>query len=299
MNLFGAVEAGGTKFICGVGNDSGILIAEQRIETRSPEKTLPKVVEFFQEQSIKHEKKIRRIGIGSFGPLDLNPRSSSFGHITSTPKKGWPDTDIPEYLRLQLNCECSIDTDVNAAAYGEYLWGAGRGLDSLVYFTIGTGIGGGAIIQGIPLHGLVHPEMGHMIVDHDLSEDPFPGVCPYHNDCFEGLANGPSLHARWKSEPEKIPNNHPAWDLEATYIARALHSVVTILSPQRIILGGGVMQQPSLLPKIRKLVQMSLNGYVRSDLITSGIDDYIVAPLLGNKAGVLGSLALAIKPPGD
>ncbi len=298
MDLFGAVEAGGTKFICGVGKDSGNLIAERRIETRSPEETLPQVVQFFQEQSRKHEKEILRIGIGSFGPLDLDPRSSSFGHITSTPKIGWPDTDIPEYLHLHLKCECTIDTDVNAAAYGEYLWGAGRGLLSIVYFTIGTGVGGGAIINGIPLHGLVHPEMGHMIVTHDFSEDPFPGVCPYHNDCFEGLANGPSLHARWKSEPEKIPNGHPAWDLEANYISRALHSVVTILSPQRIILGGGVMQQPSLLPKIRKLVQGSLNGYVRSDLITTGIDDYIVAPLLGNQAGVLGSLALAIKPPG-
>ncbi len=299
MELFGAVEAGGTKFICGVGNEQGNLIAEQRIETRSPGETLPRVVHFFQEQSQKHESVIRRIGIGSFGPLDLDPASDSFGHITSTPKAGWPDTDIPEYLRTQLNSTCIIDTDVNAAAYGEYLWGAGRGFRSTVYFTIGTGIGGGAIIDGMPVHGLVHPEMGHMIVKHDLSVDPFPGVCPYHKDCFEGLANGPSLQTRWGIRPEDIPSGHPAWDLEASYIASALHNVITILSPQRIILGGGVMQQPSLLPKIQKMVRESLNGYVRSDMIISGINGYIVSPGLGKQAGVLGSLALAIKPPGN
>ena len=299
MELYGAVEAGGTKFICGVGNERGNLIAEQRIETRSPEETLPQVVHFFYEQSQKHGSMISRIGIGSFGPLDLDPASDRFGHITSTPKAGWPDTNIPEYLRTHLNCTCIIDTDVNAAAYGEYLWGAGRGLRSFVYFTIGTGIGGGAIIDGMPVHGLVHPEMGHMIVEHNLSVDPFPGVCPYHKDCFEGLANGPSLQARWQTQPEYIPNDHPAWDLEAKYISSALHSVITILSPQRIILGGGVMQQSSILPKIQKMVQESLNGYIRSDMIISRITEYIVSPGLGKQAGVLGSLALAIKPPGN
>jgi fructokinase len=297
MEHFGAVEAGGTKFICGIGDAAGNLIAEQRIETLFPTETLPKVVQFFQEKSKELKLTIKSIGIGSFGPLDLNPLSPAYGHITSTPKTGWPNTDIPGFLRDQLNCACTIDTDVNAAAYGEYLWGAGRNLGSLVYFTIGTGIGGGAIINGLPIHGLVHPEMGHCIVDHDEKEDPFSGVCPYHSDCFEGLANGPSIQARWGIKPEELPSSHPAWDLEARYIARALHSIITILSPQRIILGGGVMQQLSLLPKIRLLVKESLNGYVVSDAITSGIDGYIVAPVLGKQAGVLGSLALAIHPP--
>jgi fructokinase len=297
MEHFGAVEAGGTKFICGIGDAAGNLVVEQRIETLSPTETLPKVVQFFQEKSKELKLTIKSIGIGSFGPLDLNPLSPVYGHITSTPKTGWPNTDIPGFLRDQLNCACTIDTDVNAAAYGEYLWGAGRNLGSLVYFTIGTGIGGGAIINGLPIHGLVHPEMGHCIVDHDEKEDPFSGVCPYHSDCFEGLANGPSIQARWGIKPEELPSSHPAWDLEARYIARALHSIITILSPQRIILGGGVMQQLSLLPMIRLLVKESLNGYVVSDAITSGIDGYIVAPVLGKQAGVLGSLALAIHPP--
>ncbi len=297
MELFGAVEAGGTKFICGIGDSSGKLIVEQRIETTTPEETLPKVVQFFQDRSRELGNPIQRIGIGSFGPLDLDPSSPSFGLITSTPKQNWSNADILGFLKTHLDITCKIDTDVNAAAYGEYLWGAGCGLSSLVYFTIGTGIGGGAILNGKPIHGLVHPEMGHLIVDHDLSKDPFPGVCPYHKDCFEGLANGPSLEARWKVKPEKLPPDHPAWDLEAYYIARAMHSIITILSPQRIILGGGVMQQPSLIFKIRSLVQKSLNGYVLSNAIISGIDQYIVAPSLGKQAGVLGSLALAISPP--
>jgi fructokinase len=297
MELFGAVEAGGTKFICGIGDSAGNLIEEQRIETRSPEETLPQVVQFFQEHSKELGSPIHRIGIGSFGPLDLDPLSPSFGHITSTPKKGWSGTDIPGFLKSHLHWTITIDTDVNAAAYGEYLWGAGRNLSSMVYFTIGTGIGGGAILNGKPIHGLVHPEMGHLIVDHDLSKDPFPGVCPYHKDCFEGLATGPSLETRWKAKPEDLPPDHPAWDLEAYYIARAMHTVITILSPQRIILGGGVMQQTTLMPRIRRLVQESLNGYVLSDSIISNIDDYIVAPSLGKQAGILGSLALAISPP--
>ena len=297
MELFGAVEAGGTKFICGIGDPQGRLIEEIRIETQTPENTLPQVSRFFSDQIKKHGAVIRRIGVGSFGPLDLDPSSPSFRKITSTPKPGWSGTDIPGYLESELHCSCVIDTDVNAAAYGEYLWGAGRGLQTLVYFTIGTGIGGGVVIDGVPIHGLVHPEMGHLIVKHDLGADPFPGVCPYHQDCFEGLATGPSLQARWGAKPETLGSDHPAWDLEAKYIASALHSVVTILSPQIIILGGGVMQQPVLIPKIRALLRESLNGYVRNDLILNRIEEYIVPPLLGKQAGVLGSLALAISPP--
>lgn len=297
MNYFGAVEAGGTKFICGVGDPSGKLISDCRIETRTPEVTLSEVVRFFKEQELVLGAPLQGVGIGSFGPLDLEPRSASFGRITSTPKPGWSNADIPGFLSHHLNCPTNIDTDVNAAAYGEYLWGAGQNLHSLVYFTIGTGIGGGAVLNGTPIHGLVHPEMGHILIDHDFKRDPFPGICPYHKDCFEGLATGPSLEARWKMKPETIPADHPAWDLEAYYIARALHSVITILSPQRIILGGGVMQQEFLMPKIRSLVQESLNGYVASETIVKEIDQYIVSPGLGKQAGVLGSLALAICPP--
>jgi fructokinase len=296
MKYYGAVEAGGTKFNCGIGAENGHLISEKRITTASPLETLQEVVSFFRDEAISTGNKIERIGIGSFGPLDLDPNSPTFGQITSTPKPGWSDTDIPTYLFNNLQVKSIIDTDVNAAAYGEYLWGAGRNLEALVYFTIGTGIGGGAVINARPVHGLVHPEMGHMILKRDISADPFQGICPFHNDCFEGLANGPAIKARWNIEPEKIPMDHPAWEMEAHYIAQALHSIITILSPQRIILGGGVMQQSFLFPRIRENIKKSLNGYVRSEMILSRMDEYIVPPGLGSRAGVLGALALAISP---
>jgi fructokinase len=297
MKYYGAVEAGGTKFICGIGDETGHLISEKRINTASPLVTLPEVVGYFRDEVKSAGNQIDRIGIGSFGPLELDPNSPTFGQITSTPKPGWSDTDIPNFLSNNLQVKSVIDTDVNAAAYGEYLWGAGRNLESLVYITIGTGIGGGAVLNSRPVHGLVHPEMGHMILKHDLSEDPFQGICPFHNDCFEGLANGPAIKARWNIDPENIPTDHPAWDLEAHYIAQALHSIITILSPQRIILGGGVMQQSFLFPLIREYVKKSVNGYVRSEMILSRMDEYIVLPGLGSRAGVLGALALAISPP--
>ena len=297
MKYYGAVEAGGTKFICGIGDENGHLISEKRIPTTSPLETLQEVVSFFRDEAKNTGNKIERIGIGSFGPLDLDLNSPTFGQITSTPKLGWADTDIPAYLFTNLQVKSIIDTDVNAAAYGEYLWGAGRNLEALVYFTIGTGIGGGAVINARPVHGLIHPEMGHMILKHDLSEDPFQGICPFHNDCFEGLANGPAIKARWKIDPENMPTDHPAWDLEAHYISQALHSIITILSPQRIILGGGVMQRSFLFPMIRKNVKKSMNGYVRSEMILSRMDEFIIPPRLGSRAGVLGALALAISPP--
>jgi len=297
MSYYGAIEAGGTKFICGIGDENGHLISEKRIPTASPLETLTEVVGYFRDEAKSTGNQIERIGIGSFGPLELDPNSPTFGQITSTPKPGWSDTDIPNFLTNNLQVKSVIDTDVNAAAYGEYLWGAGRNLESLVYFTIGTGIGGGAVLNARPLHGLVHPEMGHMILKHELSEDPFQGICPFHNDCFEGLANGPAIKARWNIDPENIPTDHPAWDLEAHYIAQALHSIITILSPQRIILGGGVMQQSFLFPLIREYVKKSVNGYVRSGMILSRMDEYIIAPGLGSRVGVLGALALAIFPP--
>jgi fructokinase len=297
MDLFGAVEAGGTKFICAVGDATGKILRETRIETGAVDETLPLVVEFITRSAKDLNGKIQRTGIGSFGPLDLNPTSLKFGFITSTPKPGWSNVDLLGYLRTELECPSVIDTDVNAAVYAEYLWGAGKGLHSLVYFTIGTGIGGGALINGRPLHGLVHPEMGHIILDHNLELDPFPGNCPYHKDCFEGLATGPAIQKRWNMKPEDIPSGHPAWDLEAWYIARALHSVITILSPERIILGGGVMQKEFLFPLICAKTVESLNGYVVSDSILKDINNFIVPPALGTHAGILGSLALAIYPP--
>jgi fructokinase len=233
------------------------------------------------------------VGIASFGPVDLRPDSPTFGHITSTPKPGWANVDIVGALRQSLGIPVGFDTDVNAAALAEWHWGAARGLDTFVYLTVGTGIGGGGLAGGRPMHGLVHPEMGHIRIPHDLSADPFAGICPFHGDCLEGLASGPAIKARWLQGAEDLPQDHPAWPLEATYMAHALATIVCLLSPQRIVMGGGVMSASQLLPMIRARLLELLNNYVRAPEITRDIDRYVVSPVLADRAGVLGALALA------
>lgn len=289
MNIFGGIEAGGTKFACVVGSGPEDLRAEVRFPTTSPEETLEKAIGFFRQQPTP----LSAIGIGSFGPIDLDPGSPTFGFITTTPKPGWAQTNITGLLQEALQIPVMLDTDVNAAALGEYTWGAARGMDPALYLTIGTGIGGGGIFQGQPMHGLVHPEMGHIPLPHDWEVDPFPGVCPYHGDCFEGLASGPALKKRWTRAAETLPTEHPAWELEAHYLALALANLVYVLSPRRIVLGGGVMQQAQLFPLVRQKVQKILNHYIRSPHILDQIAQYIVPPGLGNRSGVLGALALA------
>ena len=291
MAIYGGVEAGGTKFVCMVAGGPDEILAETRFPTLDPEKTLAQVIQYFQEQAALNP--ISALGIASFGPLDLDPSSPTFGSITTTPKPGWEQTPIARSLERALHLPVAIDTDVNAAAFGEYLWGSSRAEDPLVYLTIGTGIGGGVIINGKPVHGLVHPEIGHLRIPHDWQKDPFPGVCPYHGDCFEGLACGIALKERFGQPAEKLPTSHTAWDLEAGYIALALVNLVFILSPRKIILGGGVMQQTELFPSIRRKVSKLLNNYVASPIILGGIDSFIVPPGLGNRSGVLGAIALA------
>jgi fructokinase len=189
----------------------------------------------------------------------------------------------------------AFDLDVNAAAFGEFTWvPENQGLESLVYFTIGTGIGAGILIDGKVVHGLTHPEAGHVQLPHDRQKDPFAGVCPFHGDCFEGLANGPAIAKRWGLEAQSLPVNHPAWELEATYIAEALSATIYLVSPQRIVLGGGVMEQSQLFPLIRQKVCENLNSYIASPVITAGMDEYIVAPSLGKRSGILGAMAMAI-----
>lgn len=236
------------------------------------------------------------IGIAAFGPLDLNPLSPTYGFITSTPKAGWASTDLLGRVRVGLNVPVRMDTDVNAAALAEWRWGCAQGLDTLVYLTVGTGIGGGGLVNGRPIHGLVHPEMGHIRVPHDRSTDPFAGSCPFHGDCLEGLASGPAMERRWQARPERLPHDHPAWPLEAHYLASGLRAVICILSPQRVILGGGVMEQEQLFPLIRSEVVSLLNGYVQAPAILDEIEEYIVPPALGTQAGILGALALACPP---
>lgn len=289
MGLFGGIEAGGTKFVCAVGTGPNDLRAVTSFPTASPAETIRAAVEFFRQQP----EPVTAVGIGSFGPVDLIPSSPCYGQITSTPKPGWQNTDLLGQIKSALQVPVAFDTDVNAAALGERQWGAAQGLDTFVYLTVGTGIGGGAMVGGRLVHGLVHPEMGHIQVPHDWEKDPFAGTCPYHGDCLEGMAAGPALERRWGKRGADLPPDHPAWPLEARYLAHALTIFICMLSPQRIILGGGVMHQAQLFPMVRSGVQELLNGYVQAPAILEGIDAYIVPPALGDQAGVLGAIALA------
>jgi fructokinase len=288
MPLYGGIEAGGTKWICAVGTGPGDLRATTRFSTTTPDDTIGRAIAFFKDPP-----SVAAIGVGSFGPIDAHQGSPTFGYITTTPKTGWRNTDLAGPIRQALGVPVGFDTDVNAAALGEWRWGAAQGLDTLVYLTIGTGIGGGVIAAGNLLHGMLHPEIGHMRIPHDLARDPFPGSCPYHGDCLEGLAAGPALAARWGERGERLPPEHPAWELQAHYLGLALSNLVCTLSPQRIVLGGGVMHQPGLIERIRQEVQALLNGYIQAPQIEHSIDSYIVLPGLGDQSGVLGAIALA------
>lgn len=286
--LYGAIEAGGTKFVCGIGTHPDDL-ETVLIRTTTPDRTVREAIGFFRDSGAD----IQAVGIGSFGPVDLHRGSATYGRITSTPKPGWQNYDIAGTVAREMQAPVGFDTDVNAAILGETRWGAAAGLTDSLYLTVGTGIGGGAIVNGSVLHGLIHPEMGHIRIPHDYAEDPFPGCCPFHGDCLEGLASGPAIEARWGTTPEQLPNDHKAWDLEARYIAFGLVSWICTLSPKRIILGGGVMSRAFLLTKIRKNLVELLGGYIKAREINEDPDNYVVAASLGGRAGVIGSLILA------
>lgn len=286
---FGCIEAGGTKCVCGVGSGPADL-ETVTFPTGEPEETIARAAQFLVERS---GRALQAVGIGSFGPLDLER-----GRVTSTPKPGWQNFDFAGAVARRLGVPVAIDTDVNAAALGEARWGAARGVDEFLYLTVGTGIGGGALVGGRLVHGLVHPEMGHVRVPHDRAADPFDGVCPFHGDCLEGLASGPAMEARWGKPAGQLTPDHPAWELEAHYLALGLANWVCTLSPRRIVMGGGVMQQPQLFPLIRREVQRILGGYIQSPALTAGIEAYVVPPELGNRAGVLGAMVLAMQAGG-
>jgi fructokinase len=287
--MFGSIEAGGTKFVCGVGTGPADLKTMQ-FPTTSPDATLAIAIDFLRAES---RGELKAVGIGSFGPIDLHSTSLKFGYVTSTPKAGWQNYNLAGTVRDALGVPVGFDTDVDAAALGEARWGAAQNLTDFLYLTIGTGIGGGAIINGRVLHGLVHPEMGHIRVPHDLLKDPYPGGCPYHGDCLEGLASGPAMQARWGKAAQDLPPDHPAWTLEAHYLALGLVSWVLTLSPQRILLGGGVLRQSHLFGRVRRDLVELLNGYVQATEVMRDIDQYVVPPQLGGQAGVLGGLVLA------
>ena len=291
--LYGGIEAGGTKFVCLVASGPNHIVEEARFSTTTPKETLGKAIQFFQP--FVSSGKISSIGVACFGPLDLNPKSSTFGFIASTPKPNWSNTDVRGSLQRALEVPIIIDTDVNGAGLGESVWGASKGFDPSLYLTIGTGIGGGYIKDGKPLLGLLNPEMGHLRIPHSRERDPFNGCCPFHGDCFEGLASGPAIEKRLSRTGATVPENDPFWDLEAEYIASALVNYILVLSPKRIILGGGVMQREFLFPKIRRRTREFLNGYVDSKSILENISNYIVPPGLGNQSGSLGAIALAMQ----
>ena len=287
--LWGGIEAGGTKFVCAIGTGPEDLRAEVRFPTTTADESIKQAIQFLQG----YPEPLVAVGIGSFGPLNPDPSSPTFGYVTSTPKVGWEQTDLVGPIRHALGIPVGFDTDVNAAALGEHRWGAAQGLDTFIYLTVGTGIGGGGMVDGSLIHGLMHPEMGHIFVPHDRDRDPFPGSCPFHGDCLEGLAAGPALEKRWGQSAETLPTDHRGWKLEAEYLAHGLVNYIYTLSPQRIILGGGVMEQSQLFPMIWERVQGLLRGYLQHSAILEQIDEYIVPSALGGRAGVLGALALA------
>lgn len=293
MELFGGIEAGGSKFVCALGSRSGEILAEATFATGAPNETMRAVLAFFRDRA--QTQPLTAIGIGAFGPIDLNPRSEHYGSITSTPKAAWRYFDIVGAFRDALGVPIGFDTDVNATALGEWQWGAARELDTFLYVTVGTGVGGAAMVNGRLLHGMLHPEMGHIRIPHDRSLDPYAGCCPYHGDCLEGLVCGPALESRWGQPAASLSRDHQAWELETHYLGLAVANWVCCFAPQRIIIGGGIMRRRELLPQIRAHARALLNDYIQTPQLRDGLDDYLVSPMLGNRAGVLGAIALAIQ----
>ncbi|MBT2658559.1 ROK family protein [Bacillus sp. ISL-18] len=280
--MLGAIEAGGTKFVCAVGDETGKITDRIQIPTTIPEETLPKVIDFFKKYPVE------AIGIGSFGPIDVNRESPTYGYITSTPKPGWKDYPFVQTIQDAFDVPIGFHTDVNAAALGEATFGAAKGLDSCLYITVGTGIGAGALVQGQLLQGHSHPEMGHILVRRH-PRDSYQGRCPYHGDCLEGLAAGPAIEERWGEKGVRLAEREEVWELEGYYIAQALMQYILILSPKRIILGGGVMNQKQVFASIYQYLEEFLRDYVS----LPELSEYIVSPGLGDNAGITGALLLA------
>jgi len=290
--LYGAIEAGGTKFICAVAHGTGELLAETRITTTTPQQTIGAALDFFAQQAQQHGA-LSGMGIASFGPVDLNPASGSYGHILGTPKPLWSHTDLLTPFRQRFGCPVAIDTDVNAAALAEIRLGAGRGCNTLVYVTVGTGIGGGFFSAGQTHKGRLHPEMGHIRVLRHAQDRDFAGVCPFHGDCLEGLASGPAIHARFGCTLDMLPPTHLAWDIIADYLGQLASTLILLLSPERVVFGGGVPQNIGLLPLIRHRAATLLNGYAGLGYSGAALASLIVAPELGTASGITGALLLA------
>jgi fructokinase len=296
--VYGAVEAGGTKFVCAIGDESGTVLKEERFPTRDSASTLARV-RLFLRNGCEEFGALSGVGVGSFGPVQLDRRSAQYGYITRTPKPGWSGTDIVGTLARDFSCAVGFDTDVNAAALAEHRWGSAQDVQDLVYLTVGTGIGGGALVDGKPIHGVMHPEIGHLYPRRHPRDSEFPGICPFHGDCMEGVASGPAIQARSGAPLAELDAAHVQWELEADYLGQLCAQVVLTLSPQRIVMGGGVMNQAPLLGPIRRRMRHWLGGYIDRNEVLSDDSGYIVTPGLGGRAGVLGALALAIDSAAD
>lgn len=292
--LIGGIEAGGTKIICGVAQvkeGKVEILQEARFPTTTAEEVMPQLISYFQEQPIE------ALGIASFGPLDLKKTSPTYGCVTTTPKEGWQQADWIHPLEAALQIPVALDTDVNGAALGEATYGAGKGLDVVTYMTVGTGIGVGVYVEGHLLHGMMHPEAGHMRLERH-SADVYEGHCPFHKDifctggCLEGYASGPAIEARWGEKGEKLQNKPEVWDMESFYLAQGVANLILCYAPDKIILGGGVMHQRNLFPMIREKVQQQLHHYVKTRELIEEIDTYIVPPALGDHSGLMGAVEL-------
>lgn len=282
----GALEAGGTKMVCAVGNEYGEIEKQISLPTETPQITLPKLAEFFKENQIE------ALGIGCFGPVDLNRNSPTYGCITTTPKLAWQNCAIAGYFQEELKVPVGFDTDVNGSALGEATWGASRGLENSMYITIGTGVGAGIIVNGKLVHGMLHPEAGHILLK-PHPEETYEGKCPFHKNCLEGMAAGPAIEARWGKKGAELADQKEVWELEAYYIGQALVNYIMVISPQKIILGGGVMHQKQLLPLIHQEVKKQMAGYIATRELED-MENYIVLPALKDNQGIMGALKLAV-----
>jgi fructokinase len=290
--MYAGIEAGGTKFVCAIADASGHIHREERFATEDPLTTLGRVGSFLAQGRAEWGE-YDAIGLASFGPVELRKNSDGYGFIGGTPKPGWSAFDILGALRRVYSGPLGFDTDVNAAGLAEHRWGAAQDVDNLVYLTVGTGVGGGVLVGGQPVHGLMHPEVGHVFPRRHALDADFAGVCPYHGDCMEGLASGPAIAARSGAPLSELPADHLQWQLQGDYLGQLCALLVMTVSPQRIILGGGVMSQSRLLPLIRTATRRWVAGYVDRPELGAGIDRFIVAPRLGDQAGIRGALVLA------
>jgi len=290
--LLGAIEAGGTKVVCVVARDADTILAERRVATTTPAATLGAAEDFFATVSSEMGA-LSAIGIASFGPVDMRRSSPTYGHLLTTPKPGWANADLVTRFATRFSCPVVLDTDVNAAALAEALHGAGRGCGVVVYVTVGTGIGGGIVVSGRAVHGALHPEMGHIRVLRHERDRELPGVCAFHGDCLEGLASGSAIRARYGAPLDRLPAGHEAPEIVGYYLGQLAATIVLMISPERIVFGGGVMSNARVLPELRSTAARFLNGYLPSAAGPRSLDELIVAPGLGERSGIVGAITLA------